>query len=40
LAPARLAEARFGNSLRNHAIGKVVPLFPPLEEKPGQKPKA
>jgi methionyl-tRNA synthetase len=40
VTPARLAEARFGNSLRNHPIGKVVPLFPPLEEKPGQKPKA
>ena len=40
LAPGRLAEARFGNSLRNHAIGQVMPLFPPLEEKAGQKPKA
>jgi methionyl-tRNA synthetase len=32
--PARLEEARFGNSLRDHVVGKAVPLFPPLEEKP------
>ena len=34
VGPVRLAEARFGNSLRDHVIGKAVPLFPPLEEKP------
>ena len=32
--PARLEEARFGNSLRGHTVGKAEPLFPPLEEKP------
>jgi len=31
--PQRLEEARFGNSLREHTVGKAVPLFPPLEEK-------
>jgi methionyl-tRNA synthetase len=34
LLPVRLEEARFGNSLRGHTIGQVLPLFPPLEEKP------
>jgi methionyl-tRNA synthetase len=34
LMPVRLEEARFGNSLRGHTIGKALPLFPPLEEKP------
>jgi methionyl-tRNA synthetase len=32
--PARLEEARFGNSLRGHALGQPALLFPPLEEKP------
>jgi methionyl-tRNA synthetase len=32
--PARLEEARFGNSLRGHTVGKPEPLFPALEEKP------
>ena len=32
--PVRLDDARFGNSLRGHAIGKPQPLFPRLEEKP------
>lgn len=32
--PVRLDEARFGNSLRGHAIGKPVVLFPPIETKP------
>jgi methionyl-tRNA synthetase len=32
--PARLAEARFGNSLREHVIGKPEVIFPSFEEKP------
>ena len=32
--PARVEEARFGNSLRDHVIGQAAPLFPALEEKP------
>jgi len=32
--PARLHEARFGNSLRDHVIGQPVILFPSLDEKP------
>jgi methionyl-tRNA synthetase len=34
VVPGRLEEARFGNSLRGHVLGKAVPLFPALEEKP------
>lgn len=33
--PQRLAEARFGNTLCGHLIGKPEPLFPRLEEKAG-----
>jgi len=33
-APARLVDAQFGNSLREHLVGKPVILFPPLDEKP------
>jgi methionyl-tRNA synthetase len=32
--PVPLEEALFGNSLRDHVVGKPVPLFPALEEKP------
>lgn len=32
----RLEEARFGNSLRGHAIGTPQVLFPPIEEKPAK----
>ncbi len=32
--PVRLEEALFGNSLKDHLIGKPEPLFPRLEEKP------
>jgi methionyl-tRNA synthetase len=32
--PVRLNEALYGNSLKNHLIGKPEPLFPRLEEKP------
>ena len=32
--PVRLEEARFGNSLRGHTIGKQVVLFPAIETKP------
>jgi methionyl-tRNA synthetase len=32
--PVRLEEARFGNSLRGHAIGEPVVLFPMIETKP------
>jgi len=32
--PVRLEDALYGNSLRNHTIGKPAVLFPPLEEKP------
>ena len=40
LTPGRLEEARFGTSLRDHVIGKPLPLFPPLEEKTEPKPAA
>ncbi|MCE0499754.1 MAG: class I tRNA ligase family protein [Methylacidiphilales bacterium] len=31
--PVRIEEARFGNSLREHVIGKPEIIFPPIEEK-------
>jgi methionyl-tRNA synthetase len=32
--PVRLEEARFGNSLRGHTIGKPQVIFPPIDDKP------
>lgn len=32
--PVRLEEALFGNSLRDHVIGKPEIIFPPFEDKP------
>jgi methionyl-tRNA synthetase len=32
----RLEEARFGNSLRGHTVGKPQVIFPPIEDKPAK----